>query len=131
MVRRLPGAIGYVELAYALQNNINFGAIRNAAGNWVKASIEGVSGAAASVKDVPADYRVSITDAPGANAYPVSSFTWLLVPLRSPDPAKGRALKDLLAWIVTSGQSEAPALSYAPLPKPIVEKVLGTIASLR
>lgn len=131
MVRKSPGAIGYVELIYALQNNVSFGAIRNAAGNWVKASIEGVIEAAASVKEIPADYRVSITDAPGMNAYPVSSFTWLLVPLKSRNAAKGRALKNLLGWIVTSGQSEAAALSYAPLPKPIAERVLGTIASLR
>jgi phosphate transport system substrate-binding protein len=131
IVSKSPGAIGYVELIYALQNNLSFGAIENAAGNWVKASIEGVTEAAASVKEIPADYRVSITDAPGTNAYPISSFTWLLVPLKSSDAAKGRALKDLLGWIVTSGQSEAAALSYAPLPKPIAEKVLGTIASLR
>jgi phosphate transport system substrate-binding protein len=131
MVRKSPGAIGYVELIYALQNNISFGAIKNAAGNWVKASIESVSEAAASIEALPADYRVSIIGAPGANAYPVSSFSWLLVPLKSPDAAKGRALKDLLVWIVTSGQSEASALSYAPLPKPIAEKVLATIASLR
>ena len=131
IVRKSPGAIGYVELIYALHNNISFGAIRNAAGNWVKASIEGVSAAAGSVKELPTDYRVSITDAPGAYAYPVCSFTWLLVPLKSPDAAKGRAIKDLLGWIVTSGQSEAPALSYAPLPKPVAERALATIASLR
>jgi phosphate transport system substrate-binding protein len=130
MVRKTPGALGYVELIYALQNKMSFGQVRNAAGNWVKASIEGVSEAAASVQNLPADYRVSIVNAPGVNAYPIASFTWLLVPLKPADAKKGRILKDLLAWIVTSGQSEAMALSYAPLPRPVQEKVLQTIASL-
>src|SRR3984885_1213220 len=84
-VRQLPGAIGYVELIYALQNHISFGSIKNAAGNWVKGSIEGVTEAAASVKSIPADYRVSITNAPGANAYPISSFTYLLIPTHPAD----------------------------------------------
>ena len=81
LVRQLPGAIGYVELIYALQNNITFGAMKNAAGNWITASIPGVTEAAASVKQMPADFRVSITNAPGANAYPISSFTYLLIPI--------------------------------------------------
>lgn len=105
LVRQLPGSIGYVELLYALQNKISYGQIKNASGNWVKASIEGVTEAAASVKQMPADYRVSITNAPGANAYPISSFTYLLVPLKFPDQAKGKVIKDLLSWIITSGES--------------------------
>ena len=80
LVRQMPGSIGYVELIYALQNKINFGAVKNASGNFVKASIEGVTAAAASVKQMPADYRISITNAAGANAYPISSFTYLLIP---------------------------------------------------
>jgi phosphate transport system substrate-binding protein len=131
LVRQLPGAIGYVELLYALQNHISYGEIKNAAGNWVKASIEGVTEAAASVKQMPADYRVSITNAPGANAYPISSFTYLLVPLKFPDPAKGKVIKDLLSWIITSGESEAASLSYAPLPKAVADKVLKTVYSLQ
>ena len=131
LVRQLPGAIGYVELIYALQNKISFGEVKNAAGNFVRASIEGVTEAAASVKQMPADYRVSITNAPGANTYPISSFTWLLVPLKSPDAAKGKVLKDLLSWIVNSGESEVQTLSYAPLPPSVVEKVLKTIYSLQ
>jgi phosphate transport system substrate-binding protein len=131
LVRQLPGAIGYVELIYALQNHITYGAIRNAAGNWVKGSIEGVTEAAGSIKQLPADYRVSITNAPGANAYPISSFTWMLVPLKSPDPAKGKVIKDLLSWIITSGEGEVSALSYAPLPKSVAEKVLKTVYSLQ
>jgi phosphate transport system substrate-binding protein len=131
LVRQLPGAIGYVELIYALQNNISYGEVRNASGHWVKASIEGVTQAAASIKQMPADYRVSITNAPGKDAYPISSFTWLLVPLKSSDPAKGKVLRDLLSWIVKDGQAEAPGLSYAPLPKNVVEKELKTIYSLQ
>jgi len=131
LVRQLPGAIGYVELIYALQNKISFGEIKNAAGNWVRASIEGVTEAAASIKQMPADYRVSITNAPGATAYPISSFTYLLIPIHSADPAKGKVIKDLLSWIFTSGESEVSALSYAPLPKSVADKVLKTVYSLQ
>jgi phosphate transport system substrate-binding protein len=131
LVRQLPGAIGYVELLYALQNKISFGQVKNSSGNWVKASIAGVTEAAASVKQMPADYRVSITNAPGANAYPISSFTWLLVPVKSADPAKGKVLKDMLSWIVNSGQSEVESLSYAPLPKSVADKVLKTVYTLQ
>jgi phosphate transport system substrate-binding protein len=130
-VRTTEGAIGYVELIYALQNHIEFGSIRNAAGNWVKASIDGIVAAAASAKELPSDYRVSITNAPGADAYPIASFTWLLIPVRLPDAAKGKLLRDLLTWIVTTGQGEAESLAYAPLPKPVAARVLETIASLR
>ena len=131
LVRQLPGAMGYVELIYALQNHISFGSVKNPAGNYITASIEGVTEAAASVKQMPADYRVSITNAPGANAYPISSFTWLLIPLNPADPAKAKVIKDLLSWIVNSGESEVSTLSYAPLPKSVAEKVLKTIYSLQ
>ena len=131
LVRQLPGAIGYVELIYALQNKISYGDVKNAAGNWERASIEGVTEAAASIKVMPADYRVSITNAPGAHAYPISSFTWLLIPVKSADPAKGKVIKDLLSWIITSGESEVSALSYAPLPKSVAEKVLKSVYSLQ
>jgi phosphate transport system substrate-binding protein len=131
LVRQLPGALGYVELIYALQNKISFGEVKNAAGNWERASIAGVTESAASVKQMPADYRVSITNAPGAHAYPISSFTWILVPLKSQDPAKGKVIKDLLSWIVNYGENEVSALSYAPLPKNVVEKELKTIYALQ
>jgi phosphate transport system substrate-binding protein len=131
LVRQLPGAIGYVELIYALQNKITFGAMKNPAGNWIKASIDGVTEAAASMKQMPADFRVSITNAPGANSYPISSFTWLLVPLKSSDPAKAKVLKDMLSWIVKSGESEVSSLSYAPLPQAVVDKELKVIYSLQ
>jgi phosphate transport system substrate-binding protein len=131
LVRQLPGAIGYVELLYALQNHISYGEIKNADGNWVKASIEGVTAAAASIKQMPSDYRVSITNAPGKDAYPISSFTYLLVPLKFPDAAKGKVIKDMLSWIINSGEGEAAGLSYAPLPKSVSDKVLKTIYSLQ
>ncbi len=128
-VRQFPGAIGYVELIYALQNHINFGAIRNHAGNWVKGSIDGVTAAAATAK-IPPDYRVSITDAPGPNAYPISSFTYLLIPTQPKDMAKEKVIKDMLNWIITSGESEASSLSYAPLPQNLAAKVLKTVYAL-
>ena len=131
LVRQLPGAVGYVELIYALQNKMSYGEVKNAAGNWTKATIEGVTEAAASVKQMPADYRVSITNAPGANAYPISSFTYMLIPLKSADPVKGKVLKDLLSWIVKSGEGEVSSLSYAPLPPSVAEKVLKTVYSLQ
>jgi phosphate transport system substrate-binding protein len=129
-VREFPGAIGYVELIYALQNHMTFGAVKNAAGNWVKGSIPGVTEAAASVKNMPADYRVSITNAPGADAYPISSFTYLLIPLQPVNPANEKTLKDMLSWILKSGEGEVSALSYAPLPSSLQEKVLKTVYAL-
>lgn len=131
LVRQLPGAIGYVELIYALQNKIAFGDVKNAAGSWTKASIEGVTEAAASVKQMPADYRFSITNAPGKNAYPISSFTYMLIPIKSADAAKGKVIKDMMSWIVKSGEGEVSALSYAPLPQNVAEKVLKTVYSLQ
>ncbi len=130
LVRQLPGAVGYVELIYALQNHIPFGSIKNAAGNWVKGSIEGVTEAAASVKNMPADFRISITNASGANAYPISSFTYLLIPAHPTDAAKEKVLRDMLSWIIKSGESEASALSYAPLPPNVADKALSTIYAL-
>jgi phosphate transport system substrate-binding protein len=131
LVRQMPGAIGYVELIYALQNHISFGSVKNAAGNWIKASIQGVTDAAASIKQMPADYRVSITNAPGANAYPISSFTYLLIPVQGKNPANRAVMKDLFSWILKSGESEASALSYAPLPENLVEKELKTVYALQ
>ena len=129
MIRQIPGSIGYVELIYALQNQIPYGAVRNAAGNWVKGSIAGVTAAAATAK-IPDDYRVSITNAPGPDAYPISSFSWLLIPTHPTDMAKERVMKDLLSWIVKSGESEVSSLSYAPLPQNLADRVLKTIYAL-
>ncbi|MGB7862909.1 MAG: phosphate ABC transporter substrate-binding protein PstS, partial [Candidatus Sulfotelmatobacter sp.] len=112
-IRQLPGSIGYVELIYAVQNNITYGSVKNAAGNFVKASLESVTAAAASAPKMPADFRVSITNAPGKDAYPISSFTWLLIPAQSKDATHGKILADFLNWMVTDGQKMTAALSYA------------------
>jgi phosphate transport system substrate-binding protein len=128
-IRQFPGAIGYIELIYAVQNHINFGSVQNASGKFVKASIEGVTIAGGTAK-IPADYRVSITNAPGPDAYPVSSFTYLLIPTQPKDMAKEKVIKDMLSWIVNSGESEASSLSYAPLPPDLAAKVLKTVYSL-
>ena len=130
-IRTLPGSIGYVELIYAVQNNIAYGSVRNSAGVFLKASLEGVTAAAASVKSMPADFRVSITNAPGKDAYPISSFTWLLIPAQSKDPAKGKILADFLNWMIADGQKMAAPLSYAPLPDSVVEKVKEEIKQVR
>ena len=131
LVRQLPGSIGYVELTYALQNHISYGAVKNAAGKWITASIAGVTEAAASSKSMPADFRVSITNAPGATAYPISSFSWMLVPVKAQDAAKGRVLKDFLNWMVKSGEDEVSGLYYAPLPKNVKDKVLKVVYTLQ
>ena len=131
LVRQLPGSIGYVELIYALQNHITFGAVKNAAGNWITASIASTTAAAGSVKSMPADFRVSITNAPGADAYPISSFSWIIAPVEDQNPANRKVLKDLLSWIVKSGQSDSAALSYAPLPENVVQKELQAIYALK
>ncbi len=131
LLRQIPGSIGYIELTYALQNHISFGTIKNAAGNWVSASIAGVTEAASSVKNMPSDFRVSITNAPGATAYPISSFSWMLVPVKAQDAAKGRVLRDFLNWMVKSGESQASSLYYAPLPQNVAQKVLKVVYSLQ
>jgi phosphate transport system substrate-binding protein len=130
-VRQLPGSIGYVELIYAVQNKIAYGSVRNSAGAFLKASLEGVTAAAASAPKMPADFRVSITNAPGKDAYPISSFTWLLVPQQSKDPNKGKILADFLNWMVTDGQAMTSALDYAPLPQNVAEKVKETIKQVK
>jgi phosphate transport system substrate-binding protein len=130
MVRQTPGAIGYVELIYALQNKIEAGLVRNPAGVFQKATIESVTAAAASMKQMPADYRVSITNAPGRDAYPISSFTWLLIPNPAPDATKGKVIKDFLTWMLDH-ESEATSLDYAPLPASVVSKVKTTIGQLK
>ena len=130
MVRQTPGAIGYVELIYALQNKIETGLVRNPAGVFQKATIDSVTAAAASMKQMPADYRVSITNAPGRDAYPISSFTWLLIPNPAPDATKGKVIKDFLTWMLDH-ESEVTSLDYAPLPASVVSKVNATIGQLK
>jgi phosphate transport system substrate-binding protein len=131
MIRQMSGSIGYVELIYAIQNNIPYGTVRNSAGIDVKASFQSITAAAATAPKMPADFRVSITNSPGKDAYPISSFTWLLIPAQSKDPAKGKILKDFLNWMVTDGQTMTSALSYAPLPSNVVAKVQEAIKQVR
>jgi phosphate transport system substrate-binding protein len=131
LIRQMQGGIGYVELIYALQNNIPYGSVRNAAGTFLKASLDGVTAAAASAPKMPPDFRVSITDAPGKDAYPISSFTWLLIPQQSKDAAKGKILADFLNWMATDGQKMTAALSYAPLPESVVQKEKETIKQVK
>jgi phosphate transport system substrate-binding protein len=129
-IRQLQGSIGYVELIYAVENKITYGSVKNAAGNFVKASLDSVTEAAASSPKMPADFRVSITNAPGKTAYPISSFTWLLVPEQAKDPKKGKIIADFLEWMLNDGQKMTSQLSYAPLPPNVVEKVKAAIKQI-
>lgn len=132
-VKQTPGAIGYVELAYAKQNNLPIAAIRNKSGQFIAASVEAVTAAAAGVaKGLPTDtdYRLSIVDAPGAGAYPISSFTWLLVYQHQRDPVKGKKLVDFLDWALTEGEKSAPTLDYAPLPAEMAAAVKARVATI-
>jgi len=127
MIRQMQGGIGYIELIYAVQNKIPYGVVKNAAGNYVKASLESVTAAAGSMKNMPADFRVSITNAPGKDAYPISSFTWLLIPEKSKDPNKGKILNEFLNWMLDDGQKMTAELTYAPLPESVKSKVRDTV----
>jgi phosphate transport system substrate-binding protein len=123
LVKQTPGAIGYVELIYAVQSSVPYGTVKNSTGNFVKADLASVSAAAVgAAKNMPDDFRVSITDAPGKTAYPICSFTWLLIPEKIPDATKRDAIKGFVTWMLTDGQSYAEGLSYAKLPKEVVEK---------
>jgi phosphate transport system substrate-binding protein len=132
MVRQSPYSFGYVELIYAEQNKMSFGSVKNASGKFIKASTSGVTAAAAAAaKSMPADYRISITNAAGADSYPISSFTWLLIPTQSTDAAKTKALVGFLNWMLDHGEAEAASLSYAPLPKQVQDMVRKTIANIK
>jgi phosphate transport system substrate-binding protein len=131
LIRQMPGSIGYIELIYALQNKILYGSVKNSSGEFLKASLEGVTAAAASAPKMPPDFRVSITNAPGKDAYPISSFTWLLIPAQSKDAAKGKILADFLNWMVTDGQKMTSALSYASLPDNVAAKVKDAIKQVK
>ena len=132
LVKQTPGAIGYVELIYALQNKISYGPVQNSAGEWVTATTETVSNAASSAaKNMPKDFRVSITNAPGKDVYPISSFTWLLVQESPRDLQRSRIVVDFIRWAITGGQGFAPQLGYAPLPKAVVALELDALKSVR
>jgi phosphate transport system substrate-binding protein len=124
VVKQTPGAIGYVELAYAKQNRMKAASLRNREGHFVAPTLEATSAAAAGVaKSMPADFRVSLVDAPGKDSWPISGLTWLLVYRDQKDAAKGKAVVQFLKWAIRDGQKMEPALDYAPLPKDVVEKV--------
>ena len=121
LVKQTPGAIGYVELIYALQNKIDYGSVQNVAGEFVRATTETVSNAAATAaKSMPSDFRVSITNAPGKNVYPISSFTWLLFNERPGDKTRAKTMVEFAKWALTDGQRFTTELGYAPLPKEVV-----------
>jgi len=130
LVRQTPNSIGYVELVYALQNKMAFGKVRNAAGAFVKAELKSVTASAAAAA-IPDDFRVSITNPSGKGAYPISSFTWLLVPSKVPDAQKRGVITAFLKWMLTSGQKMAEPLGYAPLPKVVVDKELKAIGQVQ
>ena len=122
-IRTTDGAIGYIELSYAEKKKIPFGSVQNADGNFISATVSGIEEAAASLKEVPSDFRVSISNAAGKNAYPISSFSWVLIPNRFRDPATKKSLMDFLAWVITDGQKYAQDLSYSPLPPQLTAKI--------
>jgi phosphate transport system substrate-binding protein len=122
-VKQTPSSIGYVGLIYAAQNKMQYGAVKNAAGEFVRADFDSVTEAAAgAAKNMPDDFRVSITNAPGKKAYPISSFTWLLVPNKIDNAVKKTGIQAFLKWMLADGQKYAAGLDYAPLPKPVVAK---------
>jgi phosphate transport system substrate-binding protein len=131
LVKQTPNSIGYVELIYAVQNKMTYGKVRNSAGSFVKADLASITAAATgAAKQMPADFRVSITNAAGKDVYPVSSFTWLLIPAKIQDQTKKKAIKDFLQWMLNDGQNQVEALSYARLPKEVVAMELKAIAGI-
>jgi len=132
LVKQTPGSIGYVELIYALQNKIAYGAVRNMDGNYVKASLDTITQAAAATEGkMPADFRVSITNAPGKNAYPIASFTWLLFYESPKDKDRARAMVDFMKWALGDGQKYAADLGYAPLPASVVKLELAALSRIK
>lgn len=132
LVKQTPGAVGYVELIYAVQNKMSYGVVKNADGNFVKASLETTTEAAAgAAKSMPADFRMSITNAPGKNSYPISTFTYLLIPSQIADAAKRTAITGFLKWMLADGQKDCAGLTYAPLPKEVVAKEEKQIAMIK
>jgi phosphate transport system substrate-binding protein len=128
LVKQTPNAIGYVELIFAIQNKMPYGKVKNSSGEFIKADLSSVTAAAAgAAKDMPADFRVSITNAPGKTAYPISSFTWLLIPSKFSDASKRDAIKGFVKWMLADGQNETEALAYSKLPKEVVSMELKAL----
>ncbi len=132
VVKQTPNSIGYVDLIYVLQNKMAYGSLRNAAGVFLRADLDSVTeAAAATAKSMPADFRVSITNAPGKKAYPISTFTYLQIPSKIDDPAKKKAIVAFVRWMLTDGQKYAASLAFAPLPKDVVAKEQKQIALIQ
>ena len=132
LVKQTPGSIGYVELIYALQNKISYGTVQNMAGEFSKASVQSVTAAAAAAAaQMPPDFRVSITNAPGKGVYPISSFTWILLYENPKDKAKSKALVDFMKWARSDGQKYADELGYAPLPEGVVKLEVAALAKIK
>jgi phosphate transport system substrate-binding protein len=132
LIKQTPNSFGYVELIYAIQNSMPYGKVKNSSGTIVKADLASVTAAAAgAAKDMPPDFRVSITNAPGKNAYPISSFTWLLIPEKFSDASKRDAIKGFVTWMLTDGQNQTEALSYAKLPKEVVAMEKQALAKVQ
>ena len=132
LVTQMPGSIGYVELLYALQNRISHGSVQNMAGELVKASVQSVTAAAAeAAKQMPADFRVSITNAPGHGVYPISSFTWLLLYENPKDKTQAKTMVEFVKWALTDGQKYCAELGYAPLPESVVRLELAALARIK
>ena len=131
LVKQQPGSLGYVELVYAVKNHLPYGKVKNRDGEFVKADLESIAAAAATLKTIPPDFRVSITDQPGKGVYPISTFTWLLVPSKISDSSKRQALAGFLKWAITTGQNSVEALDYARLPKQVVAKEETAIAQIK
>jgi len=129
-VKQTPGAIGYVELIYALQNKMSYADVKNAAGQFIKPTIESVTAALATAS-IPDDFRFSMTNAPGNDAYPIAGATWLLVYQQQKDPAKGKKLVEFLKWALTKGEGMAKDLNYAPLPDAVQQRVLKRIDEIK
>jgi len=132
LVSQTPGALGYVELIFALQNKIAYGSVQNLAGEFVRATVQSVTAAAAgAAAKMPADFRVSITNAEGKGVYPISSFTWLLLYENPKDKAQSKAMVEFVKWALSDGQKFAPELGYAPLPAEVVKMELAALAKVR
>src|SRR5271154_819232 len=130
-VKQTPNSLGYVELTYAAQNKMSYGKVKNSGGAFIQASLQSVTEAAGSVKEMPDDFRVSITNPPGKGAYPIATFTWLLIPDRIKDPAKKKAITEFLQWMMADGQKMTAALDFAELPKPVIAKEMKAVAKIQ
>jgi phosphate transport system substrate-binding protein len=132
LIKQTPNSVGYVELIYAIQNKMPYGRVKNSAGEFVKADLAGVTAAAAgTIKTMPEDFRVSITNAPGKAAYPISSFTWLLIPSKFSDASKRDAVKGFVKWMLSEGQNYTEALAYAKLPTEVVTKEMKSLDKIQ